>query len=198
MARTVGAEHAADRKIEIIVVGRKTRHASGIDGDAVIGAHAADDLLLARAADRIVVEPDDLRRLIVGLRTGIRKQHLAESLRRNLQQRFGQLDQRLVRSAVEDVIGRQLLHLSDGCVHQPPLAEAKRGAPQPRHPLQIFLAAVVIDIDALSLRDHGRPDRLVLLEVGVRMDEGCDIATGERIGLGDHGLLRNLQDGWES
>ena len=71
---------AAHRQVEIPVVGRQPRHASGKHGDAVIGAHAADDLLLARAADRVVVEPDELGRLVVGFRTGIREQNVVVTL----------------------------------------------------------------------------------------------------------------------
>ena len=76
--------------------------------------------------------------------------------------------------------------------HQPLLGKAERGAPEAGHALQIFLAAVVIDIDALALRDHGRAGDLVRLEVGVGVDDGGDIAACERIGLGDHGILRNV------
>ena len=186
MARAVGAEHAADRQIEIGVVGRQPGHASGKHGDAVIGAHAADDLLLARTADRVVVEPDDLRRLVVRLRAGIGKQHLAEPLGNDLQQRLRQLDHRLGRTAVEDVIGRQLLHLADGRLDKPLLAETERRAPEASHALQILLAGVVVDVDALAPRDHGRTDRLVLLEVGVGVDDRRDITTCERIRVSGH------------
>src|SRR6185437_14425113 len=116
--------------------------------------------------------------------------------RGDLQERFGELDHRLIRAAVEDVIGRQLLHLTDSRLYQPLLVEAERGAPEARHPLQISLAAVVIDIDALAPRDHGRTRRLVLLEIGVRMDDARDIAACERIGLSNHGVLRS-SDGRE-
>src|SRR5207253_7994903 len=58
--------------------------------------------------------------------------------------------------------------------------------------LQVSFAAVVVDIDALTPRDHGRADRLVLLEIGVGVNDRRYITTCERIGLGDHGCLRHI------
>src|SRR5690606_12733397 len=60
-------------------------------------------------------------------------------------------------------------------------AVAERNAPKARHGLEVFLAAVVVEIDALSLRDDRRPDRQVLVEVGGRMDDVLDVAGVWRV-----------------
>ena len=56
-------------------------------------------------------------------------------------------------------------------------------------PARAFVAEVTAE-NAFAFRDHRRTDRLVLLEIGVGVNDAGDITTCERIGLGDHGVLR--------
>ncbi|MCY1241585.1 hypothetical protein D9M72_544930 [compost metagenome] len=67
------------------------------------------------------------------------------------------------------IIG-QPLHLAARRLDQPLLAEADRHAPKPRHALDIALAAVVVDVDALAAIDDQRPFPLQLARVGIGME----------------------------
>jgi hypothetical protein len=67
---------------------------------------------------------------------------------------------------------------------QPLLAEADRDAPQAGEALDIFLALIVVDMDALPALDHHRADRLVPARIGGGMEVIGDVAGGERIGMG--------------
>ena len=49
-------------------------------------------------------------------------------------------------------------------------AETDRDAPEPRHGLDIFLAAVVVDVDALAALDDERARPLVLAGIGVGVE----------------------------
>ena len=187
VARAGGVQDPGDRQVEVDVVGGQPGQAGRRDGDAVIAALAADDLLLVRLADGVVVVPDQLDRLVVGLRAGVGEQHLREPLRRDLQQRLGQLDGRLVRAAAEDLRIGQPLHLPRGGGHQPRLAEAEGRAPEARQPLQIAPSSVVVDVAAVARGDHERPHLLMPVEVRVGVDQGGDVPGGKRVGKGAHG-----------
>ena len=153
----------------------------------MIAAHTADDALLARPAQRVVVEPDDLRGLVVGLRAGIGEQHLAEPLGHDLEQFLGGLDAGLGRAAVEHVVGRQLLHLTARRLDEALLAEAERGAPEPGHAFEVTFAGLIIDIDPLTAGHDDGTVGLVLLEIGIGMDQGGDIARRQGVGDACHG-----------
>ncbi len=76
MMRAVGVDDAGDRQIEIALVCGKAGQACRGDGDAVIGFHPRNDLLLLRPAERVVVVPDQLHRRVVRLRAGVGEEHL--------------------------------------------------------------------------------------------------------------------------
>ena len=79
------------------------------------------------------------------------------------------------------VVG-QLGHLLRGRLDEPRLAEADRDAPEAGEALDVWLALIVEDIDALAALDHHRPDLLVPAGVGGGVEIIGDVAGGERIG----------------
>src|ERR1043165_9625802 len=66
--RAARVQHAGNRKIEIDVVFRQAGERGGGNRHPVIGLHAADDLLLVRASERIIHVPDELHLAVVGFR----------------------------------------------------------------------------------------------------------------------------------
>ena len=98
-----------------------------------------------------------------------------------VEEALGQFDRRLMRFVSEAVIVGQRLHLPSRRFDQPLLAEAERGAPEARHPLDIFLALVVIDVHPVAVGDDQRPFRLMRLKIRVGMQQGCDVAARRRI-----------------
>ena len=99
--RAGGVQDAGNRQIEIRVVGRQPGERGRRDGDPVIGALAADDLLLARAAECVVHVPDELHLGVVRLGAGIAEEHFRYRYRRDLLQLFRQFDSRVVAAAGE-------------------------------------------------------------------------------------------------
>src|SRR5216684_1264195 len=150
-------------------------------GDAVIALHARDDLLLAVPPARVVVVPRHLDGGVVRLGPGVAEEHLRHLHRHQGDQALGQLRGGIVRFVIEDVVVGQAPQLPSRRVDQPLLAEAQRGAPQAREALDIFLAVLVIDVDALALGDDERPLALVPLEMRVRVKIVGDVAAGGRI-----------------
>ena len=57
----------------------------------------------------------------------------------------------------EEVAERHLAHLLGGDIGELVLAPAERGAPQPRHRLDVILALLVIDAHALPVVEDHRP-----------------------------------------
>ena len=165
---------------------RQAGQAARGDGDAVIGALAGDDLLLLRPAERVVEVPDQLDRQVVGLRARRGEMRLGHLARRHSHQPLGERRRRRMRLVGERMIERQLLHLRRRRRDEPRLAEADRDAPQAREPLDVLLALVVEDVDALPPLDHHRPDLLVPARVGGGMEVIGDVARGERIGQRGH------------
>ena len=105
-----------------------------------------------------------------------------------LDQHLGQIDHRLVRLAGEGVVEGELPHLRGRRLHQPLILEAEAGAPEAGHRLDIFLALVVIDADALAAVDHQRSVDQMRLVIGVGMQRVGDVAGGGGIARGRHGL----------
>ena len=161
-------------------------------GDAVIAAVAGDDLLLLRPAERVVVEPDHLDDGIVGLRAGVAEEDLGHRHRRDGDQLLRQLDGHVGDLLGEGVVVGQLAHLAVRRLDQPLLAVAQRQAPEPRQALQIGLAVLVIDIDALAAGQHQRAFGLVLLGIGVGMQVKGDVAGGGGIAAKGHFILIRL------
>jgi hypothetical protein len=102
-------------------------------------------------------------------------------MRRHLDQPLGQFDGRIVALVREQVIVGQIAHLAHRRLDQPLLAEAERGAPQARHPLDIALARIVGDPDPLAtLHDQGAALGM-LHRVGVGMQQIAHILGRRRI-----------------
>ena len=183
----VGMEDALDRQVEVLVVGREPGQAGRGDGDAVVGLVPADDLLLVGPAARIVVVPDQLDRGVVGFRAGRGEEGLGHGHRRQLHQLLGEVDALVVAAVEERVEEGEPAHLRGRRLDQALLAEAERGAPQTRQSLDVFVAVLVVDVDAAALGDHQGALLLVQLEVGIGMQEVGDIARPRRVRLVDHG-----------
>jgi hypothetical protein len=109
--RAACVQHARDRQVEIDVVVRQTGERCRCDRHAMIGALAADDLLLVRAAERVVHVPDELHLAVVCFRTGIAEEHFRDRDRRDLLQLFGKLDCRVVALRREQMREGQFAHL---------------------------------------------------------------------------------------
>ena len=187
IVRAIGVDESVGyRQVEVPLIDRDARQAGGGDGDAVIAAHAADDLLLLRPAEGVVVVPDHLDDGVVGLRAGIAEEDVGHRHRRHLHQPLGQLDDHVGRLVAEAVIVGQLAHLPRRRLHQPLFAEAERGAPEAGQRLDIFLAVLVVDIDALAVADDQRALGLVLHRIGVGMQVIGDVARRERVGHDGH------------
>src|SRR5260221_602907 len=148
--RAGGVPHHRQRKIKIRVIALQAGDAARCYGDAVIATMAADDLLLARASQRIVVVPDQLDRAVIGLRSRVREEHLGHRHRRQLDQALRQFDPGGMALEAEHVIAGELHALLVSGLRQTLLAEAERDRPQPGYALDIALALVVLDIDALA------------------------------------------------
>ena len=80
----------------------------------------------------------------------------------------------------------QLAHLLGGGAHQPFLAEADRHAPQARQPLDVFLALIVVDVDAFAALDDHRADLLVAPGVGRGVEMIGDVPGGGGVRISGH------------
>src|SRR5262249_39806224 len=78
----------------------------------------------------------------------------------------------------------QLLHLPRRGLDEPLLAEAERGAPEPGETLDIVLAVLVGDVDAVPGGDDERAVLLVRPEIGLRVEQGRDVPAAQRISYG--------------
>ncbi|MEJ1967180.1 MAG: hypothetical protein WDN03_00875 [Rhizomicrobium sp.] len=152
----------------------------------MIGLDAREDLFLLGLAARIGGVPGELDLGVVGLRAGIGEEHLADRERRDLLQLLGQRDGGLVALAAEQMAEGELAHLLRRDLGQLVLAPAQRGAPQPRHRLDIVLAVLVVDVAALAAVDHHRAGLAEFHQVGV----GCSTLFTSRIWA----LLRGMRD----
>ncbi len=187
--RAVGVEDARDRQIEILVDGGQAGERAGRDRDAVIGLHARDDLFLLRPSEPVVQIAHHLDDGVAGFGAGIAEIGLGHRRRREAHQLLRQLDRHRRGLVREGVIEGQRLHLAhDGLGHARHLAEAERAAPEAREPVQVFLAVLVIDIDAAPARDDEAAFRLVLEGVGVAVEMKRGILRRQGIRPRAHGL----------
>ncbi len=141
----------------------------------MIALDAADDLLLLRPAERVVVVPDELDDGVVRLRPGIREEHMIQPLRRDRGQALGEVDGRSVALVREGVIEGQLAHLVGRRLHQPLLSESEGSAPEARHALDVLSPLAVGHVDAFALLDHQGAVGLVLDPVGVGVEDVGDV-----------------------
>ncbi len=172
-------ENARDRQVEVGVVVRQAGERGRPDGEAVEALHAADDLLLLRAAERVVHVAHQLDLGVVRLRAGIAEEHLRDRDRCHLLELLGELDRRIVALAVVEMAEAELLHLSGRGVGELFVAVTERRAPQAGHALEIRLALDVVDVHALAALDHQRAGVAQLRQVGVGMRERLDVADRE-------------------
>ena len=144
--------------------------------DAVVAAQPRDDLLLPVAAARIVVVPDELHRGVIGLGARVVEEHLGHGDGHELDEALGQVDGGIVGLRGELVIEGQLPHLAARRLHEPLLAEAEGGAPEPGEGLDVLAPRLVLHVDAAPAGDHERPLGLVLAQVGEGMELIGDVA----------------------
>ena len=147
---------------------------------AVIGLHAADDLLRPWFSARIVGIPEQLDLRVVRFRTGIGEEHFPDRKRRHVFELLRQRDGRLMAAAGEEMAEGELAHLLRRRLDQRLLAPAERRAPEPGHCLDVILAALVIDAHALAPLEHERACFAQLHEVGVGVQNALDVA---RLGI---------------
>jgi hypothetical protein len=179
MVRAAGVQKARQRQVEVAMIAGEAGERGRGDGDAVIGLDAADDLLLVRPAERIVEIPDKLDLGVVRLRSGIAEKNFRDRHRRDLLELLRQFDRRIVALAREQMRERELAHLRRGCFDEFLVAVAERGAPQPRHALDIGLAGGVVDEDPLSALDDERPGLAQSRQIDVRVHQGLNVAGSE-------------------
>src|ERR1700751_264668 len=78
------------------------------------------------------------------------------------------------------MIVREFLQLPGRRLDEAFLAKAERGTPQAREPLDIFLAGLVVDVDAFALGDDEWALALMLLEIGIGMELVGDVTARRR------------------
>ena len=99
--------------------------------------------------------------------------------------------------ATKNVLVGKRLELGLRDLHQFGMAIAERRAPKPRHALQQFAAAIVVDVDARRPLQHRRAHLAMGRQVGIGVDEGLDIAN---IGVGKAVVVvhwRSPETGWD-
>jgi hypothetical protein len=100
----------------------------------------------------------------------------------------------MVRFVVEGVVEGQAAELLDRRLDQLLFGETERGRPQAGQCLDVLLARVVVDVNALALFDDVRTLLGVLRQVGVGVQDIRDVAAGGRIADIGHRSLLLLSD----
>ena len=154
--RAVSVQDARDRQIEILMRKGEAGETRGRDRHAVVCPLPRNDLLLARATQRVVDVPRELDGGVVGLGSGVREKRLAHARRRYADQPLGELGGDRRDFPRKAVIERQLAHLAVRGLGKPPLGKTERCAPQPGHPLEVAPALVVVDVNAFAARNNER------------------------------------------
>ncbi len=91
-----------------------------------------------------------------------------------------------MRPVRESVRIRQLQHLLVCSIRQTLFGKADADAPKARHRLDVTLAVIVFNVDAITLFDHHRADFFVTARIGVRMEMIGNITSFNGIGLSRH------------
>ncbi|MNZ62528.1 hypothetical protein D3C78_806530 [compost metagenome] len=86
------------------------------------------------------------------------------------EEQLGKLDHCRVSGVEEHVVVRQLIHLRGGGGGQVPAAIAELGAPQAGHAIQVTVAVVVPQVQALTADHHPWPFGIQCLLIEKRMD----------------------------
>jgi len=161
----------------------------------VVAIPAADHHLLLRLAEDLPVAAHAADQHLVGLGTGVGVDGVAVVPGQQAEQQLGQLHHRRVGGVEEHVVVRQLLQLGAGGSGQVLAAIAQVGAPQAGHAVQVALAVVVPQVQALTTDDHPRALGVQRLLV----EEGMDMVRGVGglviLGTAGRGRLRLLVGG---
>ncbi len=172
-----GREGQAESRVHVGL----SRQADGGAGVAVVGHPARDDLRPLRLPDRIPVVPGELDGGVVRLRARALEDHARHGHGRNLEQRLGERNGRLVRAVAIEMVVAELAHLLVGDLGEPLGAEAERSAPQPRDRLDVVAAGIVEHATALAAHDDLRAFLLVPAQVGLHVHQACDVARLDRV-----------------
>ena len=178
--RAVGVDDALEGQVELAVVVGQAGERGGHHGHPVVGLHARDDLLLARAPPRVVDVPGQLDLRIVGFRPGRGEQNLGDVLEARfvgeLLQLLRQLDRGLGALAGELVVVGQSAHLLGGGLDHLLVAEAEPRAPQAAHALDVFAALRIGDPHAAPVTHDERTHLAHAVQGRIGVDDRVEIA----------------------
>ena len=138
-----GVPERRQRQAESRVHVRLARQAHRRAGVAVIGHLSGDDLGPLRLADRVPVVPGELDRGVVRFRARALEENPGHGHRRNFDELLGERDRRLVGAVAVEMVVAELAHLPVGDLGEPLRGKAERGAPQPRHRLDVVAPGIV-------------------------------------------------------
>src|SRR5215471_8134256 len=89
-----------------------------------------------------------------------------------------------------DLVVSEAAHLLVSDLREALDAESERGRPEPCGALEILVAFIVIDVDAVCLLDDGRASLQVIFQVGLRMHKAGNVPRMHAVGTNIHGSLR--------
>ncbi|MCY1280739.1 hypothetical protein D9M70_295310 [compost metagenome] len=194
-----GQVSAVGEVVRLVDVGDVRQHAAhlvhelhaaegrGAQGGAVVAVPAADHDLLLRLADHLPVAAHGADQHLVGLGAGVGVDRVAVVAGQQAEEQLGQFHHRRVGGVEEHVVVRQLLQLLGGRGGEVLAAVAEVGAPEAGHAIEVALAVVVPEVEALAANDHPRPFGVQRLLVEEGMDVvgriGCLVVTGFTLGL---------------
>ncbi len=158
---------AFERQIEVLMKTRQARETSGDDARAVIAALARDDLLLVRPALNVVVVPDELDLRFVRIRSGHAVVHLLHPGWRPVDDARRQFDDGVGRMPHVRVVVGEFLRLLVDCIGHLGAAIADVHAIEAGKRVDIRLALVILDADALGARHDAARQRAAGVVVGV-------------------------------
>ncbi len=186
----LGVDHLGQRQIELLVEGFEPGQRAGDQARAVVAAPAGDDLLLLRAAEDVVVVPDELDVGLVGVGAAEAEIDLGHALRRAVEDHLRQRDRGLGAVADIGVVVGELAGLGGDRLGDLLAAVADVHAVEAGEGVEQRPAVTVLDIDALAAGDDaGRGLAAgVLGEVGRGVEEGLAVPEGELV-VGEHGSV---------
>jgi hypothetical protein len=168
-------QKAGQRQAEIGVKARNAGHAGRRERDAVIAAGPADDFLLPRPVQRVVVVPGELDRRFVGLGAGVGEEDLAHRRGRKREEAFPKFDGARMALMAEQVITRQLQELLVSCFRQPLLPETESDGPKARNRFDVTAP----DADALAPDNRQRTLLSVTHQIRHGMKQRGAVACGQ-------------------
>ncbi len=161
-------------QVELLVEGFEAGQGAGHQAGAVVAAPAGDDLLLPRAAEDVVVIPDQFDVGLVGVGAAEAEVDLGHPRRRALEDHAGQGDRGLGAVADVGVIVGEFLGLGGDRLGDLGAAVADVDAVEAGEGVEQALAVAVLDEDAGAAGDDARRAFAagVLGEVGRGVEEG--------------------------